>query len=319
MCPPAFATAEAVLAGGSISEMLPEDHGCILCGATAYAVIGGRKRPWLVRCTNCALARVHPQPSDTELSRIYGDEYFEQFGYSLGSQEAYRQMKQAWCRRLLTTAETHFPRGTVLDVGSGLGDFLVAARSREWNAVGIEPNHTAVAEADKIVTGSTRNVRIEEFDAMGRKWDLVVCLDVLEHLRRPDCCLRRMYELVRPGGGLLLATVDEGSWHARICGTRWVHYHRDHLWYFNRQTLTKLVETTGFEVLRWEVPRKRFNLRYVLGILANHTRVPLWKRVLEGGLRWLPDPILSALLPPIPEGQLVLARKPEDSIVVPTN
>ena len=54
---------------------------CLLCKARARTRPYAGALPWLVRCSGCGLAFADPQPTDDELSSIYDEHYYEQFGF----------------------------------------------------------------------------------------------------------------------------------------------------------------------------------------------------------------------------------------------
>jgi SAM-dependent methyltransferase len=256
------------------------------------------------------LTYADPQPTDGDLAAIYDAEYYAPFGYDPERQSLYRGMKQAWFWRLLSMAERHVASGRLLDVGSGLGDLLAVAESRGWHARGVEPNAFAVGQAEGVIPGTTFCGDLAQFAGDAGAFDLITFCDVLEHLRDPLGELHEALRILRPGGYLLVTTIDAGGWQARLSGRRWVHFLPEHLWYFNRDTLTRLAAVAGFEVVHWEVPRKIFNLRYVLTIFAHHSQSRHWRRLWNGMLKVIPTWAQSALMPGLPEGQLLLARKP---------
>jgi 2-polyprenyl-3-methyl-5-hydroxy-6-metoxy-1,4-benzoquinol methylase len=254
---------------------------------------------------------VNPQPSDDELFQIYNEDYFLRFGYEKRNSEGYSQLKRVGCSRLLKNVENGLKlrSGALLDLGSSLGDMLLAASNCGWYVRGIEANGYAVAIAEKRICGATVQSKIEDADFVGN-WDMISCLEVLEHLRRPSSVLEKAFSALRPGGGLLITTPDVGSWLAKLQGHRWIHYHRDHLWYFNRDTLTRLVGRTGFEIVQCHSARKVFSLRYIFGILALSDRNPVIRRIASAGLNIFPARILDTILPPLRHGILLLARRP---------
>lgn len=285
---------------------------CLVCGGIRFVPVFPRRFPWLMKCPGCGLMFVTPQPTDDELAEIYDGEYFAGFGCESEFQAAYLAMKQSSASRFLELAERFVPPGSLLDVGSGLGDLLVAAQRRGWRTWGLDINPYAVELANRFLPGQTVATPFDEFQPTDGSFDLLTCLEVIEHLRRPDLSLRRMFTCLRPGGALLLTTPDTGSLASRLLGAAWWHLHLDHLWYFDRHTLTELVRGAGFEVLRWQRARKVFNLQYILGILGNsaNSRGLTWAARL--GQRWLPAAWRSRLLPRLPEGQLLLARRPHE-------
>lgn len=283
---------------------------CILCRSPHSHAIFAKAHPFLCECASCHLVRVHPVPDADVLASIYNDQYFRTFGCEPGGESCYRAIRRRSAHRLLALAERYFAAGNLLDVGSGLGDMLAEANRRGWKPMGVESNPWAGQEADRVAPGATRTCPAEAFDPDDVRFDLITCVDVIEHLRRPDCALRSFFRWLRPGGGLLLTTPDIGSFSARVMRSHWPHYHIDHLWYFNRRTLSALVKEAGFEAVLWRRAPKIFNLAYIAGIFEHNAR-SLWIRgAASACLRSLPAWLLRQPLPAIREGQLLIARRP---------
>jgi hypothetical protein len=93
-------------------------------------------------------------------------------------------------------------------------------------------------------------------------------------------------------------------------GSRWVHIHREHLWYFTKRHLRAIVECAQFEVLEQFTPRRVYNARYLLAVLQNRAPSPTLRTAAAVLQRFVPDVLLEARLPRIGEGQALLARKP---------
>ena len=138
------------------------------------------------RCRQCGLTQARPQPSDEELARVYDADYYKTFGFDPLCAARYRTMKQATFDRLLEVAERHFRVGHLLDVGSALGDLLVAGLRRGWEVSGAEPIPFAVRGAEEVAPGATFEGSLEAMSPSDESFDLVTCIDVIEHLRRPD-------------------------------------------------------------------------------------------------------------------------------------
>ena len=80
------------------------------------------------------------------------------------------------------------------------------------------------------------------------KFDIVTLWDVIEHLRKPWIELEELFNFLKPGGLLLLSTMNTGCLRARIERGRWVNMvNPTHFYYFTRQSLSAvLVEEAGF-------------------------------------------------------------------------
>lgn len=289
-----------------------QDDGCLVCGGHKFTEPFSRRLPWVAQCETCGLVFAHPQPTDAELLEIYDDAYFATFGYRGGLAESYRRMKRCGFQRLLDQVRPLVEHREVrlLDVGSGLGDMLFVGQAQGWRVCGLEPNPWAVERANAVLPGATIAGTLSTAPWSPESFDVISCLDVLEHLRQPRECLERMLSLLRPGGLLLITTIDIDSFLAKLSGHRWVHFHRDHLWYFNRRSLSRIVTAAGFDVVLNRTPAKVFNLNYLLGILRHQASTRVGRSFLGGVLRLLPRRVLAATLPPLPEGQLLLAKRP---------
>jgi len=289
----------------------PRRTRCLACGGNGLWAPYPARLSWLVRCSGCGLEWIDPQPPDAELDAIYDADYFQTFGESDDPRRPYRTLLRAradWFLMFLNQAEAQVARGRLLDVGSGVGELLLAARDRGWEAVGVEPNRAALQRCERTVVEMTWPVSIEELPSEEGGFDVVLCSDVLEHLRDPANVLRDFCARLKPGGLLILTTVNAQGLVTRILGARWFHYHRDHLWYFTRGSLVRLAQEAGFDRIRCGVPWKPFHADYILNVLGRRAtgrrRSPLG-RWLERMRRTLGRRIVR-----IPEGLHLAARRP---------
>jgi hypothetical protein len=93
--------------------------------------------------------------------------------------------------------------------------------------------------------------------------DVVVMLDVLEHLVDPLSGLKRIRELLDDDGLLVLSTVNLGGLHARLRGGTWPWFIRSHLHYFSPQTLSAMLDLAGFRMVQWEIAPRSFHVSYI--------------------------------------------------------
>jgi spermidine synthase len=87
---------------------------------------------------------------------------------------------------------------------------------------------------------------------------------VIEHTPNPREMLDRCRALLKPGGVLVVNYPDGGSWIARAMRRRWPFLTSVHLYYFDRRTMTRMLETTGFTVAKIRPHVQRLELDYVL-------------------------------------------------------
>ena len=196
----------------------------------------------LVRCRACGLAYLDPRPDDAALGAYYADYY------GGGRHPVFKDLFMAARARKLGRA----PRGSrLLDFGCGRGDFIMAARRRGWEGVGVERSDTPVMQLREGL-----GLTIVTPDAVAgladASFDAITLWHVLEHLPHPREQLAQIHRLLRPGGRLMIEVPNFGGWLARIGGNVW--YHLDvprHLLHFDRASLKRLLATSGFQISRW--------------------------------------------------------------------
>ena len=203
----------------------------------------------IARCA-CGMVFVARVVEPAVLDALYGESYFAGGfdavvpGYR-GYAEEEPVMRRNFDRRL-ALIERRVAPGALLDVGSALGFFVRAARARGWDARGIERSAWA---AERAAAGGVPVVHGDFLTAAlaPASFAAVTMLDVLEHTADPRAYVRRARALLRPGGVLAIETADLASPYARLAGRRY-HFFTppNHLTYFTRATLTRLLAEEGF-------------------------------------------------------------------------
>jgi SAM-dependent methyltransferase len=208
---------------------------------------------------------VRPLPTPEELhahhERCYEDGVYATFA-------AADDIRKIVAQQRLATIVSDAPEGPWLEIGSGTGAFLEAARERGITAEGIDLSAMAVARARErglVVHHADVGEFIPE-----RLYTAVVAFDVLEHLSDPRSFVRRVASWLRPGGLLALATPDASSLVARVMGRHWFQYWPpDHLNYFTPETARRLLDLAGFSGVQAEPARKPLTLAYALNRLRD--------------------------------------------------
>lgn len=118
----------------------------------------------------------------------------------------------------------------VLDVGCG-GGLLSEAMARRGAAVtGIDlgTNTLEVAELHALDSGLSIRYLKESAEAHAAHspgaYDVVTCLEMLEHVPEPASVLRALHTLVKPGGDVIVSTLNRNlkSWLLAIVGAEYV-------------------------------------------------------------------------------------------------
>jgi SAM-dependent methyltransferase len=229
---------------------------CPLCGSGTTRqlfvardrLLGRPGRFPIVRCTSCGLVFLRPRPAAGALGAYYPDDY-----YPLDEQPSTEA--EAVARDLLRkvsswTRARGIDRPRVLDVGCGVGLFLHLAEQAGMQVRGIELSGSAVSYARANYGLDVHHGMLEDAEIAPAFCDIVVMWHVLEHLPDPVAALRQVAELLTPGGLLLAAVPNFGSYEARLFSRRW--YSLDaprHVIHFPPHTLRAAVEQAALSVL----------------------------------------------------------------------
>jgi 2-polyprenyl-6-hydroxyphenyl methylase/3-demethylubiquinone-9 3-methyltransferase len=102
---------------------------------------------------------------------------------------------------------------SILDVGCGGGLISEPLTRLGAKVTGLDPAPENIEAARRHAAGQGLDIhyrtgRIEELAAEGLHFDAVVCLEVVEHVPDPALFLKTAARLVRPGGLMLLSTIN---------------------------------------------------------------------------------------------------------------
>jgi SAM-dependent methyltransferase len=204
-------------------------------------------RPFrMLQCDRCGTARLDPPPDERTLAEAYATEYYgralTKFRGPLG--HLFGRMQRRRARRVARLLPSH---GTVLDVGCGGGDFLIAISELGFEAVGTERTVRSASRAAASTGIGIHTGDLLTLDLPPGTFDLVTFWHVLEHLEDPPATLRRVHELLRPGGSVLVTVPMLDSWQARLFRGHWFHHDPPrHLWAFGQRSLHALLRQSGF-------------------------------------------------------------------------
>jgi len=157
-----------------------------------------------------------------------------------------------------------------LEIGCGAGNTLQWLK-RDYNArwiAGVELcNASAVVASKQLDFFVQGNIEELELSIESASIDVLLCLDVLEHLVDPWRVIDRLTKLLSPSGVLIvsLPNVSHISVMAPlIFHDRWDYtpsgiLDKTHLRFFTRKTAIELIESSGLamtQVLETDLPRK---------------------------------------------------------------
>lgn len=189
-------------------------------------------------------------------------------------------------------------RGTlqVLDAGCGDGinleplSRILRAHSDTVTLLGLDYNPRRLQRAKALgVTPRLVHASLTQAPFDDATFDVVLCNHVIEHLREPGSAAHQIARLLRPGGLAIIGVPNEGCVFARLRNhvlQRSILTATDHVNFFTRDTLTRLLEKEGLSVL--EMRTEGFFVPH-LRLLTVTRASRLGRSLLEAARRLLPS------------------------------
>jgi SAM-dependent methyltransferase len=199
----------------------------------------------LMHCTRCDLRFRHPHLGSATYDKLYDNARADT--WVAGSLRVDQRLVQALAQGAVREpAERAGDAPRVLDFGCYAGD-LLASLPAGFHKFGVEVNATAGARA-----ASRAGARVErdlDHFASDLRFELIVAMDVIEHVPSPRALMKRLVERLAPGGRLVITTGDGASWLWRLLGARWWYcYFPEHIAFISRRWLRYHAVALGVSV-----------------------------------------------------------------------
>lgn len=234
---------------------------CASCGADNYKIKYDQVSYWqhqgvfrIVECRTCGLIYVHPRPTLAEIGAYYpaenywGDDIESSTGTRLPAN--WRQERTKGYLFLYDLISQLVNSGPILDVGAGTGVFLSWFKENGWQTLGTELSQEAVQFGKKmfgvpLLKGDLLSLKIPK-----NYFRVVTLNNVLEHLHQPKQTLEKIHTSLTPRGIVVITVPNSEALGLQLFGKK-SHLLQPprHLYHFSKNTLTKLLEDTGFTVI----------------------------------------------------------------------
>lgn len=235
---------------------------CLLCRLS-------KTRPFIregewqyLRCVNCGLIFLEPQPSKGFLHSHYQD----YLPADLQGIESWRKlMGQVFAKSARLIQQAIPLPGRLLDIGCGYGFFLEEMARLGWQVEGIEISATGIRYAREKLGLNVSDGPLPRPDWQDNCYDVITLFYVIEHLQNPMDVLREAHRLLRTGGLLLLRWPHTAPiarilrpWAKRMK----LYQAPSHLFDFSPVTIYKILDQLDFREIRttvcgWTKPTRK--------------------------------------------------------------
>ena len=255
---------------------------CNICNSTKYNKLCAIKNSEtgvtfdLVKCSQCGLVYINPQPTAEELGQYYVKGEYYSYGEVLkedqGKLDLFSRIKKSFREQIFLTYGSHgnsclkkikmvlyFPlkrrfggipafkkNGKLLDIGCGDGLFIKQLKDVGWNVSGIEIDSEAVKRAQSHNL-DVRCGKFEKLDVENEVYDVVRLWHVLEHFNQPKQNLKKIADILKPKGQIILGVPNIDSLYSKIFRENWAGLDMPrHLYHFSPQTIKEMLTECGY-------------------------------------------------------------------------
>jgi 2-polyprenyl-3-methyl-5-hydroxy-6-metoxy-1,4-benzoquinol methylase len=263
---------------------------CILCGQNRAIRVFADDRLEVLRCPGCGLVyQADYAGALAKLNEKYQtvDEYYERRRANSVREVVYDPERLRVSRDIIKTLLTEIsPGGSVLDVGSGVGEFIYTLQQGGLQVAGVEPDEVCASYSQAQLGLPVIADSYHEALYPPESFDAITFIQVLEHVEDPIATLRIAHRHLRPGGQIV---VDVPSYNnPRVLAFRLTHrpalvqtdFIPPHNYYYTRDTLSQIAIRAGFRPVR--VLTGRYAIKYGGRNALLRATLPLVDRVANG-------------------------------------
>jgi 2-polyprenyl-3-methyl-5-hydroxy-6-metoxy-1,4-benzoquinol methylase len=162
------------------------------------------------RCSGCRSLYVSPRLSDAALHELYSDQYYSEV-YTKTMLPIFDKRKSVIgvSKYQQLVAFSKLNSGRVLDIGAGIGEVTDVFKDHGWQTHATEMNKAAVEWLNTRDHANVFHGPLDDYKS-NLKFDIVMAWGVVEHVIDPDYFLKRVYDLLKPGG-IFVSEVPHGN------------------------------------------------------------------------------------------------------------
>lgn len=256
---------------------------CNLCDCKDYSVLfeaGVAQVNQIVKCDGCGLMYANPRQRgvDVDLIREFDPNWVLENSTTKNKWRLDKESLQVRdyrdTKRLLSEI---FPeKGTLVEIGSGMGYLLNFFREDGWNAVGVDPNAGLCMYARKQLGLTVIAGTLHEANFKSEYADVVAMMHVIEHVPDPMSIFREVYRVLKPGGCFVVETPRYDTLMFKLFGRRERSLSCDgHIYFFTTNTLARMARNAGFNVIRTDYVGRSLTLErllYNIGVMSKSNK-----------------------------------------------
>jgi SAM-dependent methyltransferase len=238
-------------------------RGCPVCGKFGHELIHRqqfREGPLgdgykIVVCTHCGAGFADGVATQSEMDRYYSEQSKYAQAESGGAESPWDIKRFEVIVEQIKTC--HLPGDArILDIGCATGGLLSTFRAHGYQKIlGVDPSPSCAEAAERLHGVPVRTATFEQMRDWEERFDLILAVGVLEHLRDVRAAVRIARSLLETGGMLYCAVPDVEAL-ADCPNAPYQQFSVEHVNFFSALSLNNLMAHLDMRVLessRWKV------------------------------------------------------------------
>ena len=233
---------------------------CEICGKDDFRLISAELREGpgrICRCKSCGLVIQDAAWTSEDIERYYNEEYQKAHSLDVNKEQSPQEhfdSRLKTIKPLIERVHKALKKNmSVLEVGCGAGELLYSIKGKVKDVAGLELSKGFVDFMKNKLNIEAYAEDVNKMDFGARKFDFIISVATLDHLPNPLETLITMKRLLSRKGLVYieLPNLDQAlnfylPENSRKAFNRFF-WHKGHFFYFDRKTLSKLMQKAGFD------------------------------------------------------------------------
>jgi ubiquinone/menaquinone biosynthesis C-methylase UbiE len=217
---------------------------CPVCGSHDHTQVYQAKDFFLLKCNECTVLR---KGFDEALSSSTVQALQDSVYVSLSRNDLAITRRMASLRLALLKEQA--TGGSLLEIGCATGEFLEQSKDGGFDVLGIDTSER-YSEYAKEKGLNIRTCKVESLVSEAQTFEIATMFHLFEHIENPDVFLRNVSNVLTENGLLMIVLPNLASRTDRFFRYLSHTFHQaDHLYFYDKNTLSRLLESNGFDVV----------------------------------------------------------------------
>jgi SAM-dependent methyltransferase len=204
------------------------------------------------KCDACGFKFTNPIPTENTIGEYYkSDNYISHSATKKGIiNKVYHKVRERAIKQKESLISSLSKDKTLLDIGCGTGDFLGYCKTKNWEAIGLEPDEDARKLA--LANNNTETFSLEKLSELETESrDVITMWHVLEHVYNLNEDIEQYKRILKPGGHLVVAVPNCSSHDADHYKENWAALDLPiHLYHFTPNDIDQLMSNHGMKLTK---------------------------------------------------------------------